>query len=226
MKVRRSQKERSEGTCARLREATIALIAERGYANTTTIRISKKAGVSRGALLHHYPAKNDLIVDAAAQVWQSAIDEVRELSEALSQGTLDIEAFVEGVWSRVFPDESVTLTLDLMSAARSDEGLRDRISGHLEDLFKAYDQIADQAFANSGFSKHQQRVIVSLTTCTIRGLKLQEIMHPNPAMTQAIRDSLKVMLQQMLSSSDRQTLLPDPGLSKLPGLGKLKVGNS
>ncbi len=110
------------------------------------------------------------------------------------------------------------MTLDLMSAARSDEELRKRISGHLEDLFEAYDQIADQAFANSGISKNQQRIIVSLTTCTIRGLKLQEMMHPNPAMTQAIRDALKVMLEQILHSSDRNTLLPDPGQSKSLGV--------
>jgi len=207
LKVRRSQQERSDGTCDKLRKATIALITERGYVNTTTIHISERAGVSRGALMHHYPTKIDLIADAAAEVWRGAIEEVRDLSEALSQGQLDISAFVDGIWNRVFPEETVNVTLDLMSAARSDEELHKRISVHLENLFKAYDQIADQAFANSGFSKDQQRVIVSLTTCTIRGLKLQEMMHPDPAMTKAIRDVLKVMLEQVLSSESKKSLL-------------------
>ncbi len=197
-KVRRSQEERRTETCARLRDATIALISERGYVNTTTIDISKRAGVSRGALLHHYPHKIDLIVDAAAHVWSDAIKQVRDLSEALSAGNVDLDAFVEGVWTRVFRASSVTMTLDLMSAARSDEELRERISVHLQNLFEAYDEIADQAFADSGLTKDQRRVLVSLTICTIRGLKLQELMHPNPAMTQAIRDALKVMLHNVL----------------------------
>ena len=209
-KKRRSQEERRTETCAKLREATIALIAERGYSNTTTVDISKRAGVSRGALLHHYPAKIDLIVDAAGEVWRNATAEVRHLSEALSHGELDTEAFVEGVWHRVFRRESVTMTLDLMSAARSDQELRKRIAVHLQNLFEAYDEIADQAFAGSGLSKDQRRVMVSLTTCTIRGLKLQELMHPDPAMTQAIRDALKAMLDHILSSAETSALLPEP----------------
>lgn len=211
VQTRRSQEERRAETCAKLRAATIALIAERGYVNTTTVDISKRAGVSRGALMHHYPAKVDLIVDAAAEVWCQAIAEVRQLSEALSLGQLDTDAFVEGVWHRVFRKNSVTMTLDLMSAARSDQELRKRIAVHLQDLFQAYDEIADQAFARSGLSKDQRRVMVSLTTCTIRGLKLQEMMHPDPAMTQAIRDALKVMLEQILNSAEKTSLMPEPG---------------
>ena len=199
-KPRRSQEDRRTETCARLRDATIALISERGYVNTTTIDISKRAGVSRGALLHHYPHKIDLIVEAAAYTWSDAIAQIRDLSQALSSGELDVDSFVEGVWTRVFRASSVTMTLDLMSAARSDEQLRERISGHLQDLFEAYDEIAEQAFADSGLSKGQRRVLVSLTTCTIRGLKLQELMHPDPAMTQAIRDALKVMITNVLKT--------------------------
>lgn len=218
-KVRKRQEERRDETSAKLRAATISLIADRGYVNTTTTEISKKAGVSRGALLHHYPAKIDLIVDAAAQVWRQAIVEVQTLSSALGRGELDIDGFVEGVWDRVFQHNSVTMTLDLMSAARSHDELRERISVHLENLFKAYDEIADQAFAGSGLSQDQRRVLVSMTTCMIRGLKLQEQMHPDPAMTQAIRDSFKIMLQQVIESGDKQSLLPEPGKLKLKVVG-------
>jgi len=207
---RQSQNERSALTCAKLRAATISLISDNGYVNTTCLDISKHAGVSRGALLHHYPAKIDLIVDAAACIWSQAIDEVRKLSEALGKGQLDIDAFVEGLWSRVFMDNVVTFTMDLTSAARSDKELHDRISVHLGDLFEAYDQIAQEAFASIGLSKEQQRVMVTLTNCTIRGLKLQELMHPDPAMTQAIKDALKMMLSHTLNSPERVSLLPKP----------------
>lgn len=211
IKKRRSQEERRTQTCARLRAATVALIAERGYAKTTTVDISKRAGVSRGALAHHYPAKVDLIVDAAGEVWRGAITEVRQLAEALNRGALDTDGFVEGVWERVFRENAVLMTLDLMSAARSDDELRKSIATHLRDLFGAYDEIADQAFARSGLSKDQRRVIVSLTTCMIRGLRLQELMHPDPAMTQAIRDALKIMLEQILNSAETSAWLPEPG---------------
>ncbi len=213
-KLRRSQEERRRETCVKLRSATIELIAERGYVNTTTTDISKRAGVSRGALLHHYPAKIDLIVDAAREMWRHAIVEVRNLSDALDAGHLDIDAFVEGVWSRAFQINFVNVALDLMSAARSDQELAERVSEPLDELFAAYDEIADQAFAKSGLSKNQRRVVVSLTTSTIRGLKFQEMMHPDPALAEAVRDALKTMLKQVLGSTDTISLLPEPALRR------------
>ena len=52
--TRRSQAERSASTRQALLDATIACLVEDGYANTTTSRVAERAGVSRGAHLHHF----------------------------------------------------------------------------------------------------------------------------------------------------------------------------
>ena len=49
---------------ARLLEATVDCLVERGFAGTSTTLVSERAGVSRGAQLHHFPTKNDLVVAA------------------------------------------------------------------------------------------------------------------------------------------------------------------
>ena len=49
---------------ARLLEATVECLVERGFAGTSTTLVSERAGVSRGAQLHHFPTKNDLVVAA------------------------------------------------------------------------------------------------------------------------------------------------------------------
>lgn len=58
---RRTQLERSESTQLRLMEATLRCLGRKGYASTSISEIIKEAGVSRGALLHHYPSKVDLV---------------------------------------------------------------------------------------------------------------------------------------------------------------------
>lgn len=58
------QEERSRVMRARLLEATVELLVERGFAGTSTTLVSERAGVSRGAQLHHFPTKNDLVVAA------------------------------------------------------------------------------------------------------------------------------------------------------------------
>src|SRR5690606_2161173 len=60
-RVRRTQEERSADTQRRLMEATIEALDERGYARVTTSEIAERAGVSRGALAHHYATKEELV---------------------------------------------------------------------------------------------------------------------------------------------------------------------
>ncbi len=59
---RQTQEERSEGTQQRILNAAIELLYNEGYVAATTHKIAERAGVSRGAMLHHFPSKDDLML--------------------------------------------------------------------------------------------------------------------------------------------------------------------
>ena len=63
MAMRAAQK-RSVATRAALLDAAIECLVKRGYAATTTIETARRAGVSRGAELHHFPSKAELLTTA------------------------------------------------------------------------------------------------------------------------------------------------------------------
>lgn len=121
--VRRTQEERAARTRARVLDATVASLIEDGYAATSTNAVQKRAGVSRGALMHHFPSKMDLLLDAVAHL---AVQRGRWLAEqaaALPAGTDRQAAGIELLW-RTMTGPLFAAATELWIAARTDEELR------------------------------------------------------------------------------------------------------
>jgi AcrR family transcriptional regulator len=95
MNVKRTQAERSESTRDALIEAARALFAERGYAAVGTEEIVRAAGVTRGALYHHFGGKRDLF-EAVYERVESELAQ-RIATEALAaDATSPLEAMRAG----------------------------------------------------------------------------------------------------------------------------------
>jgi AcrR family transcriptional regulator len=73
---RRSQAQRSSATREALLDATIACLVEDGYASTTTSRVAERAGVSRGAHLHHFQTRPALVAAAIEHLARRRTDEL------------------------------------------------------------------------------------------------------------------------------------------------------
>jgi AcrR family transcriptional regulator len=80
--MRRSQQDRSTTTRAALRKAARRLFAERGYANVSADEIVAAAGLTRGALYHHYADKQGLFRAVFEEVDGELTAEVREVMAA------------------------------------------------------------------------------------------------------------------------------------------------
>ena len=77
--------EQSEATRAALLEAAEALFTEQGFAETATEAVVKTAGVTRGALYHHFADKTDLFRAVYERVEQRVIDQVEVAVAGLTE---------------------------------------------------------------------------------------------------------------------------------------------
>ena len=64
----RATKAESERTAQRIRETAMQHFREHGYDNADLVTIAAAAGVTRGAIYHHYPSKHALFVAVAAEL--------------------------------------------------------------------------------------------------------------------------------------------------------------
>ncbi|MEQ7848478.1 TetR/AcrR family transcriptional regulator [Nocardioides kribbensis] len=116
------QEERTRAMRARLLEATVELLVERGFAGTTTTLVSERAGVSRGAQLHHFPSKNALVVAAVEHLTEVRGAELAAAAAALPTGRRRTRAVLAMLGDH-FTSPVFTAALELWVAARTDATL-------------------------------------------------------------------------------------------------------
>lgn len=118
-----TQAERSAAMRTRLLDATLDALAELGWARTTTTEVVRRAGVSRGAQVHHFPTKDDLVVAAVEHLFDRRQDEFRAAFDGLPAAERTAGRAVDLLW-RIFQGPTFTAWLEVVVAARTDDRLR------------------------------------------------------------------------------------------------------
>ncbi|MBQ1024468.1 TetR/AcrR family transcriptional regulator [Micromonospora sp. C95] len=117
------QQERSRATRARLLEATVDCLVEHGWSGTTTTVVAARAGVSRGAQLHHYPTRTALVTAAVGHLTERRAIELRAEADALPAGADRLDRVVD-LLAAAFTGPLFVAALELWVAARTDAELR------------------------------------------------------------------------------------------------------
>lgn len=191
------QEQRTRAMRARLLDATVELLVERGFAGTSTTLVSQRAGVSRGAQLHHFPAKNDLVVAAVEHITEARGQALKEAARTLPEGgrrTRQVLAMLaDHVTSPVF-----TAALELWVAARTDEQLAAAV-GPLEqhigrELHRLTVELLDVDEARPGV-----RELVQATLDMVRGLGLADTISDDAARRERILDRWAEVLERELA---------------------------
>lgn len=117
-----TQAERSRATREKLLDATVACLLTRGYRRTSTPEVCKRAGVSRGAQLHHYATKEELVAAAVEHVMNRRLSELRTRLDLAPGGVLDLTKAASFMWL-VYTGDTFYVWLELVVAARTEPAL-------------------------------------------------------------------------------------------------------
>ena len=120
---RRTQEERSAGTQRALLDAAVACLIQDGYQTFSTTLVADRAGVSRGAQLHHYPTRASLMAATIEHVFGLLTEEYQRGFAALAEKDRSAAKAVR-LLQAICLDPRHFAVLDLYAAARTDAELR------------------------------------------------------------------------------------------------------
>ncbi len=210
-KRRRTQEERSNATREALLDATIDCLVDYGYAGTTTTRVAERAGLSRGAPMHHYQRKAPLVVAALLHLASRRRTELVERARRelpLEKGD-PVAAAVDLMWS-TFSGPLFTAALELWIAARTDDELREALMPVEREIGQGVRRTANRLYQDAGIDDEQiaRRIgpAVEMAGNAMRGMALQQLLDPNRKRLDRQLSFLKDVLTTYLSSDrERQT---------------------
>lgn len=116
-------------------EAAIACLDEMGYADTSLARIQEHAGLSRGALTHHFPSKEDLIAATLDMLLARSVmtsDRLERMPwRKLADKDAQVRAHLKWLWERLVRTPEGRALVEILMAARTDKALSKRTAKSL-----------------------------------------------------------------------------------------------
>ena len=130
---RRTQAERRAATHTALLDAAIDCLVEYGYAKTTTRRIAERAGVTPGALQHHFASKAALLGELVGYIRAKTMSEV--FAEGVPTGSIRKrhELMLDRMW-RIYRGPLFTALTELAIGARTDPELLQHATGTHDEI--------------------------------------------------------------------------------------------
>jgi AcrR family transcriptional regulator len=195
-RARRTNQERTATTRAAVLNATIEQLAEQGYAATTTVEVAERAGVSRGALVHHFPTRSDLVLSALEYLCERRLAELEGSMHRLSASEDRLSAYVDLMWS-TFDGPLFVAQLELWIAARTDAELMARLYPLERGFGKRLSELCAEALGDEDLASP----VYEFTKHLLRGMALERLLKADETDRSAAVDRWKALAHSMVDAT-------------------------
>lgn len=182
---RRTQAERSDQMRQRLLDATLQSLAEDGYAGSTLSSIVRRAGVSRGAQVHHYPNKQALMLDAAEDLLRRTYRQLGEVLLSIKDEDDRLARLVDAAWDQVFATPLFHAYSELLIASLRDDDLAEALRQRLQRVQGVYAPAVEHYFEPINATKAELHAMFLQLSFFLAGLATQAHLMSDRASVQA-----------------------------------------
>jgi AcrR family transcriptional regulator len=162
------QELKSAATRQRLVDATIRCLVQHGYANTVTPLVAAEAGLSRGAMLHHFANGDALIRATIVELHERRLKAFRRASQAHSG---DVRAMVRDYWQQLQKPGFIAFQ-ELAMAARTDAALAAILLPMQAEFSDRFQALAADLYPEWLQEPERLRLAMALSQVLLEGIRI------------------------------------------------------
>ena len=182
---------KSAQTRARLVEATIRCLVTYGYSSTTTLKVANEAGLSRGAMLHHFENGGALMQATIAELMERRL---RGFRRAVDNPAPDVCTLVRTYWKQLL-SPTFTAFVELAIASRTDKDLARILAPAQEEFRNRWYDLAVQLFPEWQENRSSFDLALALTQNMVEGMAINCMIHGcAEAMIDPVLDNLEAQI--------------------------------
>lgn len=165
---RRSHAERTAETRTKVIAAVVDIIAESGFQGATASAVANRAGVTWGAVQHHFGGKDGLLLAVLEDTFNRFAERLADIPLANTTLAERASLFVDRAWAH-FRSRHFRSTFEiLLNYLGRDQ--RAGAGGWREQMAHAWDRVWSQIFADARLSRRRSLMLQHFTIATLVGL--------------------------------------------------------
>jgi AcrR family transcriptional regulator len=180
-------------------DAAVACVAEKGFRSTNLARIARRAGVTTGAIQHHFGDKASVLAAVVERSFEDLVGDVARLTAAGRPLPERLEHFIETLWTHYVAAES-RASLEILIQMRGEPEFSRRSLPYLEGILGAIDRMWMGLFWDAEVSRDRHVEGQRLLFTTLNGLALEKILFPEASDAAADLEMLQSRILQLLES--------------------------
>lgn len=161
-------------------DTAIELIGERSFQAATVAEIAKRAGVTTGAIQHHFPSKADLVLSLIDRILAAPIEDGGIWPSAGMPLPQRAEAFVQALWRQSYSPPRFLVAWTLYFGCSDDPSVMQHVTAHRRAIGAKLDAQFEVAFPEIAQQARRETLLHTVLSC-LRGLGVQRIFGSTPA---------------------------------------------
>ena len=203
VRVRRTNVERTAQTQRGLLEATIDCLCRLGYGATTTHVVAERAGVSRGAMNHHFASKAELMVAAVRYAWKKEFADIAAELSKVEPGMARVRAMIDVHWDIVRRPEDIAIH-EVRIGSRSDPALARSVQPIMAEISRDYGRYIGAQLREAGLEPTEALRGLTITwALALPMMAFNRAANPDGRMERSLLASLKHTQELLIAQLSR-----------------------